>query len=213
MDTWAPVVRWAHDGVGSWTNDTGTLTLNTSGGPGTTQANLRPGAAGADTAAHDVGASQWTNAYGEVVFFPNNFSGNTGRKIGVWLRVADSSNCYTVVFDGGSGGTGNITISKVVTGTPTSLATGTFSLGDLTSFITVRAEAQDDIIRAFWRGQHILSVSDTTRQGPGFVSMFVRAVTTTGDVQAIRWEAGPLRPNYASPQTQMAGPRSLSRLR
>lgn len=211
MDTWAPVVRYAHDGVGQWTNDAGTITLLTTGGPAGAQSVLRTNANATDVAARDATGNQWSSAYGEATMYPNNFSGNTGRKMGVWLRVADASNCYTVVFDGGTGGTGNLTISKVVTGTPTSLGTATFSIGDVTSYVTIRAEAQDDLIRAFWRGQHLLTVQDTTYTGPGFVSAHMRSTTTTGDVQLIRWEAGPLRPNYVAANTPMAGPKTLSR--
>lgn len=205
MDQWAPVVLWAHDSISYWANDASTIARSTSGGPSGSQASLRCTSNATDTAAHDAAGNQWTDAYGEVVFFPSNFSGNTGRKIGVWLRVADSSNCYTVVADGGSGGTGNITISKVVSGTPTSLGTGTFAIGDVTSYVTFRADAQGDNLRAYWRGQPILTVSDTTYQAPGFVSLHMRSTTTAGDVQSMRWEAGPLRANYVTPYAPMAG--------
>lgn len=213
MDNWAPVVRWPHEGVGYFTNDTGTIALNTTAGP-SGQSNLRVTAVNADTAAHDAAGNKWTDAYGEVLVFANNFSGNTGRKVGVWLRVADASNCYTVVADGGAGGTGNLTISKVVSGTPTSLGTGTFTIGGDTSYIPFRAEVQGDLIRAFWRGQHIVTVQDSTYTVPGFVSVFMRCTTTTGDVMTMRWEAGPLLPNYAAAYTPMAGPfRTGRRLR
>ena len=213
MDTWAPVVRWAHEGVGGWTNDAGTLALNTSGGPLTGQSNLRATGTSTDTAAHEVAGNQWTDAYGEALLFPSNFSGNTNRKIGVWLRVASSSNCYTIVADGGVGGNGNMTISKVVAGTPTALGTTTFSIGDVTSSVAVRGEAQGDWLRAYWRGQLVLALQDTTFTGPGFVSLFMRANTTAADVQAMRWEAGPLRPTLAAPYTQVGAPLPRRRLR
>lgn len=216
MDTWAPVVRYANEGTGYWTNDTGTLNAsNNAGGPGATQTTLRANANATDTAGHDVQGNQWTDAYGEVVFFPNNFSGNTGRRIGVWLRVASSTNCYTVQADGGTGGNGNMTIAKIVSGSTTSLGTTTFPLGDVTSYVTMRAEIQGDQIRAFWRGQRVLTVSgDTAFQGPGFVSVYLRTSTAVGDVQVVRWEAGPLRPNDVSAYTSLAGPRGYpTRLR
>lgn len=206
MDTWAPAVRYPHEGVGYWTNDTGTLAVNTTSGPLGGQYNLRVSAAATDTAGHVATGDQWADAYGEALIFPSTFT-NANRKMGVWLRVADASNCYTVVADG----TGTMTISKVVAGTPTSLGTASFTIGDVTDNVAFGAAVQGDLIRGFWRGQRVLTVQDTTYTGPGFVSMYLRTQTTTGELQCMRWEAGPLRPNHVAPYTSMAGSRALSR--
>lgn len=207
MDNSAPVVRYAHEGVtGYWTNDAGTLTVNITG-----QNTLRVGASGQDTAAHDTAGNQWTDAYGEALAIPTSF-GTSTRRIGVWLRVADASNCYTVQADG----TGTMTVSKVVAGVATSLGTASFTVGSVAAdvYTTMRAEIQGDRIRAYWRGQHVITVQDSTYTGPGFVSLYMRVLTTAGEVQVVRWEAGPLRPNYAAAYTPMAGPlRTGRRLR
>lgn len=200
MDIWASS-RYSSEGLGGLTNDASTVALGTLGGATGTQRNWRTSATLTDTAAHDAAGGQWTDAYGEALIYGGGFTGGTNSRVGIWLRVADSSNCYTVVFNG----LGTLTISKVVTGTPTSLGTASYTIGDESDYIVMRAEARGDNLSAFWRGQHILTVADTTYQVPGFVSFNLRS-GTNGIPQVIRWEAGPIRPNYVVATTSMAGP-------
>ena len=214
MDTWAPVVINGNEGTGRWTMDASSFNVASNTlGPTGGQTALRVGAIGTDVAGHDTAGNQWTDAYGEVLWYAGNFSGNTGRRCGVWLRTASAANCYTVVADGGSAGNANMTISKVVASVSTSLGTTTFTAPTANgNYVTLRAEIVGDNIGAYIGGQRILTVTDTTFQGPGFVSLYMRATTTISDVQTFRWEAGPMRPNYVPPAyAAMAGPSTLSR--
>ena len=184
MDQWAPVVRHANMGTGQLTNDSNSL--STAFGPFT------PGSgSGAECAAHGSAGDKWRNAYGELYVLALTAA---GARAGEWLRVADSSNYYSAYMTTTTAG-----IDSVVAGVSTNLLSTSVTLGSMPGVF--RAEINDDMISVFWRGVFVGSARDSSLTAPGFVSMYLRANSSSLEAQATRFEAGPL-----SESTRQAGP-------
>lgn len=201
MDHWAPVVRYASDGVGQFTNEASNYTAAT----GT----YRPASTSTDTSSHGSAADVWLDAYGEIAV--TALSG-TGSKAGVRFLVADSSNFYAVYMTI----TPTLVIDKVVAGSTTNLLTTAAFAASLVGTLpgTFRAEIQGDTLRGYWRGAFIGSVSGGSAiTAPGWASMYVNAVTLATNVQISRFEAGPLTVNAPASDIQRASPFTGTRRR